>query len=244
MIIVARKKRKKKRRLKIKNILIFLFVILIFFVFLSFIIIITIKNIYITGNEILTDEIIMEESHLDSYPSFLLTPSSKIISSLHKNKYIDKVKIRKKLGNIVEIVVYEYRAIALLDNGNKVIISNGDIIDNEYNIVDIAVLNNDIPNEVRGEFAKKFNKVNRNILRQISQIEYSPVKVDDERFLLYMDDGNIVYVTLTKISKLNKYNKIKGKLGGKTGIIYLDFGDYVELKDNKAIIKNIEEKKE
>ena len=48
-----------------------------------------------------------------------------------------------------------------------------------------------------------------NVLRQISQIEYSPVAVDEERFLLYMNDSNLVYITLTKIDKLNKYDKIK-----------------------------------
>ena len=65
---------------------------------------------------------------------------------------------------------------------------------------------------------------------EISEIEYSPVNVDEDRFLLYMDDGNFVYVTLTKIEKMNKYNDIKDELMGKRGIIYLDSGDYVELK--------------
>ena len=45
-----------------------------------------------------------------------------------------------------------------------------------------------------------------------------------------MNDTNLVYITLTKIDKLNKYNKIKDALGSQTGIIYLDSGDYVELK--------------
>ena len=58
----------------------------------------------------------------------------------------------------------------------------------------------------------------------------------------YMDDGNLVYITLTRIDKLNKYNKIKNKISGKTGIIYLDSGDYVELKDNKAVAPKEEAK--
>ena len=48
-----------------------------------------------------------------------------------------------------------------------------------------------------------------------------------------MDDGNLVYITLTKIEKLNKYNDIKDKMDNKTGIIYLDSGNYIEIKDNK-----------
>ncbi|MEE3343739.1 MAG: FtsQ-type POTRA domain-containing protein [Bacilli bacterium] len=241
---MARKKRKKKRRLKIKNILIFLFVILVFFGAAFLIIMLPVKNIYVKGNDIISDEIILEAAHVDTYPSFLLTSSSKVKNNIEAIKWVDKVKVKKKLGNILEIDVNEYKAIVLMDNGNKVIISNGDIVDNEYNISDVAILNNEIPDNKRKDFADKFNKVNKNMLRQISQIEYSPVKVDEERFLLYMDDGNLVFITLTKIDKLNKYNKIKKELAGKTGIIYLDSGDYVELRDNKAVIPKEEEKKE
>ena len=71
--------------------------------------------------------------------------------------------------------------------------------------------------------------LDENILRQISEIEYSPVEVDNKRFIFYMNDKNIVHITLPKINKLNKYNKIKDKLENKKGIIYLDSGDYVEL---------------
>ena len=202
-----------------------------------------VKNIYIIGNKVLTDEVIIEEAHLDSYPSFLLISSSKVKNSIKKNEYVDKVRIKKKFGNILEIKIDEYGCIAAKDMGSKIMLSNGHIVDNIYNIGDVAILNNDIPNNKQYEFANKFNKIKKDILRQISQIEYSPVKVDDERFLLYMDDGNIVFVTLTKINKMNKYNKIKGKLGGRIGIIYLDSGDYVEIKDNRAVVNKKDEKR-
>ena len=34
------------------------------------------------------------------------------------------------------------------------------------------------------------------ILYRISQIEYKPNDIDEERFLLYMIDGNYVYISL------------------------------------------------
>ena len=46
-----------------------------------------------------------------------------------------------------------------------------------------------------------------------------------------MVDGNYVHITLSKIEKINKYNSIVNELEGKKGIIYLDSGDYVEIKD-------------
>ena len=46
-----------------------------------------------------------------------------------------------------------------------------------------------------------------------------------------MIDDNYVYVTLNKITKIKKYNSIINELDNKKGIIYLDSGDYIEIKD-------------
>ena len=43
-----------------------------------------------------------------------------------------------------------------------------------------------------------------------------------------MNDGNYVYITLSKIENLNKYEEIYNSLEGKKGIIYLDSGNYFE----------------
>ena len=45
-----------------------------------------------------------------------------------------------------------------------------------------------------------------------------------------MNDSNLVYVTLTKLEYLNKYNEYVKKLEGKTGTLYLDSGNYFEIK--------------
>lgn len=233
---MAKKKKKRKVRLKIKNILIFLSIILIFLAVIYYVLQMPIKNIYISGNKILDDETVIELAKLSNYPSFLLTSTSEIKRNLSKSDYINNIKISKKLGNAIDIKVEEYKALALTNNGQRVILSSGKIIENKDNITDVPVLNNNISDKVFNYFIKKFSGVNDNILRQISQLEYSPVSVDDKRFLLYMDDGNMIYITLTKIDKLNKYNAIKDKMDNQTGLIYLDSGDYVELKDNKENI--------
>lgn len=233
---MAKKKKKRKVRLKIKNILIFLSIILIFLAVIYYVLQMPIKNIYISGNKILDDETVIELAKLSNYPSFLLTSTSEIKRNLSKSDYINNIKVSKKLGNVIDIKVEEYKALALTNNGQRVILSSGKIIENKDNITDVPVLNNNISDKVFNYFIKKFSGVNDNILRQISQLEYSPVSVDDKRFLLYMDDGNMIYITLTKIDKLNKYNAIKDKMDNQTGLIYLDSGDYVELKDNKENI--------
>ena len=227
---MAKSKRKKRVKFKVKNIIIllviFLFICLMGYCFLMM----PIENIYINGNKILDDDTIMEIIDIDEYPSFILTNKYNMKKKLKSNKYINEVTVKKKIGNIFEIDILEYKVIVSNKDG-MVMLSNGDILENDYNIYDLPLLINDINDvEVYKLFCIKMEKLDSDILRQISEIEYSPVSVDNERFLFYMNDGNLVHVTLTKLDKLNKYNKIKDKLEGKIGTIYLDSGDYVELK--------------
>lgn len=224
------KKKKKKRVLKIKNISILLGILLVLIEIIYYLLTMPIKNIYIKGNNIISDNEIIESTSLNQYPSFILTKKSQIIKDIKKNPYIKSVNINKKLGNILEITIEEYYPITI-NNEQSIIIETSNKLENTYNLTDVPILINEISNpDIYTNFAKKFSKINTNILRQISQIEYSPVEVDEDRFLLYMNDGNIVYITLTKIDKLNKYNKIKAVLEGKIGTIYLDSGNYIEIK--------------
>lgn len=231
MIELAKKKRK-RRGLKIKNIMIFLLIVLVIGLVIFYAIKMPIRNIYISGNDILSDNVIIKEAKLDNYPSFLLTSSREIKNNLYNDDYIDSVKIKKRFGNIVEISVTEYGVLAVMLGENKIILSSGKIVDNIYDIMDVPILNNSISDEVYASFIEKFSQVDRDILRQISQLEYSPVNVDNSRFLLYMNDGNLVYITLTKIERINKYNAIKDRMDNHKGVIYLDSGDYIELKDD------------
>ena len=222
-------KKKKKRVLKIKNICIFLGIVILLGLLIYYIVTMPIKNIYVNGEKYITENEILELTSLYEYPSFLLTKKTTLINKIKKNNYIKNITIRKKWGSILEINIEEYTPLALTKD-NKIIIENGHLLDNIYNETDIPLLINDITNkEIYCNFSKKLKKINKNILRQISQIEYSPVEVDKDRFLLYMSDKNKVYITLTKIEKMNKYNKIKDALEGNSGIIYLDSGNYAEL---------------
>ena len=224
-------KKKKKRRVKLKNILIFFLILIGIIRIFYYAIKMPIHNIYIENNEIVSDDEVIKLAKLENYPSFLLTKKSDMEKNIKKNQYIEDVKIQKKFGNIILISVKEYQAVTIIKE-KKLLLSNGLEIENTYDLSDIPVLVNEIEDKkVYRNFAKKLGLIKKDILRQISQIEYNPSEVDKERFLLYMSDGNIVYITLTKITKLNKYNQIKDKLEGKTGIIYLDAGDYVELNN-------------
>lgn len=229
-MMASSKKRKKKRKVNKKRVIVCFLVLAIIGLIIYYVFTMPIRNIYIKGNQIVTDEEIIRLAKLDEYPSFILTSTNDIKKNIKKNQFIENVSVNKKFWNVIEINVFEYQMVAM-DLEHKIILSNGLKIDNHYNLSDIPVLVNNIDDEnVYKYFAKKFEKVDRDILRDISQIEYSPVEVDKERFLLYMSDGNLVYITLTKIEKINKYHGILDKIGDKRGTIYLDAGDYMEVR--------------
>ena len=83
------------------------------------------------------------------------------------------------------------------------------------------------------EFMTKFLSLDRNVIYRISEIKYDPNNVDSERFLLTMNDGNFVYLTLAYFDKMNSYVNIHldivSKYGNKKGILYLDSGEYFKI---------------
>ena len=83
---------------------------------------------------------------------------------------------------------------------------------------------------VKEEKSHVCKKIDKDILCQISEIKYDPNEIDKDRYYLYMNDGNSVYLTVNKFEKINKYNSILENVGKQNGTLYLDYGDYFEVK--------------
>ena len=218
----------KKKKIKFKRILITLIIIICSYLSISYFIHLPVKNIYIIGNDILSDKEIIKTSKLENYPPFINTYFMDIKNDLLKNDYIKNVNIKRKFFNKIYIEIEEYKPLAIYKD--ELVLSSGKKVKNTYNIDYIPYIINNI-DTIYNKFITSFTKVNKDCLLKISHIEYAPNELDKERFILYMVDANYVYINLSKIDKINKYNSIISELEGKKGIIYLDSGDYVEIKD-------------
>ena len=214
----------KKRKLKIKKLIIFIIILTLFINAIYYLLTKKINNIYIINNNIISDKEIIEQAGLKDYPSYILNLSFILEKKIKNNPYIKEVEIKKKNFKVY-IYITEYKQLAIYND--KVLLENNILLENTYNNKELPTIINEIDTE---KISKYFSKIEDNVLLKISQIEYSPIEVDQERYLLYMTDGNSVYITLSKIEKLNKYNGIISQMEGKNGIIYLDSGDYIELK--------------
>lgn len=224
------KKRKKRKKLKIKNLFIFLLVLLIIAGIVYLMTFIKVRTFYVYNNKYLTDEEVLKELKLDKNSSFLLTNKALEKIYIKKSKFIKDVKFHRNVDLELKIDVSEYKLLFYDANTKKTIIENGESIDYLDNSVP-TLINKIDNNEVYKNFIKKMNKLDENTKEMISEISYSPNGIDKERFLLSMNDGNYVYVTLTKLSKINEYRSIINSVENKKGILYLDYGNYFVPKE-------------
>ena len=221
------KKMKKKNKLKILPVLAFLLIVFFVAIFTKLVLDSKIRNIYIYNNNILSDQEIIELAEIENYPSFLKTSSRSIKKRLMTNNLIKDVKIKKKLINQIHIYVNE--KVPLFKNqNNKIILDDKSEID-DTDTISVLTLLNYVPDTIYDNFINKLSKIDKDIRREVSEIEYKPNNYDKSRFLLYMNDGNYVYLTLTKFDALNYYNEVYATLGKNKGILYLDSGNHFKI---------------
>ena len=212
-----KKTKKKKRRLRVGRLILLLLIIgAISFSCYKFIDV-PIRSIEVTGNEILSDSEIIKAASLDNDPSFFSVISMLVKNKLKENPYIKDAKVLKE-----KKVLYIKK-----DTGEKVMT---DSVSKDEKEVCAPFLTNEVPAKKQSRFLKAMNKLNKNIICQMSEIKYDPNDIDSDRYYFYMNDGNSVYLTVNKFNKLNKYNTILENIGKQNGTLYLDYGDYFEVK--------------
>lgn len=217
-----------KKKINIKNITIAIFLVATIIYAVTYIINYPIKNIYIQGNNIVSDKTIIELANIEKYPSFIKSYFTNIEKKIETNDYIKKSIVKRPNFGKINIEIEEEKPLFIYQE--KLVLSSGKKLDNIYNIDYVPYIKNNI-SDIYEKAIEKFSLLNEEILIKISEISYEPNEIDKERFLLTMIDNNYVYITLSRIEKVNKYNSIINELSGKKGIIYLDSGDYVEIKD-------------
>jgi len=224
-------KKKKKKKFRVKRALLVVFILLIISLIIYIISLLKIKTFYVYNNNYLTDQEVLDILKLNKNSSFLLINNLNEKEIISKNKRIKDVKIKKTLALEIKVYVTEYK-ILFYDAENKYsVLEGGEHID--YIDDNSPVLVNKVEDkEIYKKFVNKMNKVDNTILDVISEIKYVPNGIDKERFLFSMNDGNYVYVTISKLTKINEYRSVIDSVEDKRGILYLDYGNYFVPKEN------------
>ncbi len=220
-----KKKKKNKKKIILKILIIIIILGSLTFYFKNM----KIKNIYVTGNNNLKDQEIIELAGINNYPNLFQISSRKIEKKIKLNPLIDSVKVKKTFFGKITINIKEYNLLLKNEIDNTIYLDNGQKITNDINIIGLPTLTNDVDKDILNNFLKKLNTINKDILSKISEITYSPNEYDKDLFLFLMNDGNYVYITTTRLDNINKYENVLLELEGKKGIIYLDSGNHFEI---------------
>ncbi len=219
----------KKKKIRILPFLLFILIIailvLIFEIFLDS----KTKNIIIEGNDILSDQQIIRLAEIEDYPSFYKTMSSSIERKIKENPWIKQVNVKKEFYHVLVIEVEEYKALFEKNNG-KIVLENEEEVTLDRTLpYSIPRLTTEVSEDQYKSLIKKIQEVDEGVRQKISEISYVPNDYDKDRFLLYMDDGNSVYLTLTKFDMINYYNDVLPQLDGRKGYLYLDSGNHFQI---------------
>ena len=222
------RKMKKKRKIKVKNVMfVFIFIVLIL-LGLAFLTDVKINNIVIKGNSLYSDWEIIEKAGLSDYPSRLKTLSKTIEDRLERDDYIKKVDVERPSLTKVVINVEENLPLFYYLPASKTILADKTEVSDNFPVPTVI---NYVPDKIYSEFLTAISEVNYDIVKRISEIKYDPNEVDDGRFFLTMNDGNRVYLTLNDFDKIDGYLDIIKEFNNKKGILYLDSGEYFEVKE-------------
>ena len=220
----------KKKRLKIRYDRIFICLILLLLVgyICYFILNKPITNIYIYNNEFLKDQYIIDEAGLRDYPSTLTFSTTSIKNKLEEDPLIKKATIKRLLFRGISITIEENEPLFFYQTENKTVLENNEMVEQKF---DVPVLINFVPNKVYKQLVTKMSEINDDVFKRISTIKYDPNDVDSGRFLLSMNDGNYVYLSINKFTDINNYIAIMRKFENKKGILYLDSGEYFKVME-------------
>lgn len=220
----------KKKRLKIRYDRIFICLILLLLVgyICYFILNKPITNIYIYNNEFLKDQYIIDEAGLRDYPSTLTFSTTSIKTKLEEDPLIKKATIKRLLFRGISITIEENEPLFFYQTENKTVLENNEMVEQKF---DVPVLINFVPNKVYKQLVTKMSEINDDVFKRISTIKYDPNDVDSGRFLLSMNDGNYVYLSINKFTDINNYIAIMRKFENKKGILYLDSGEYFKVME-------------
>ena len=242
--------KKRKLKLKAKILIRLLLVILVFVAVLFYVLNIDTKNIVIKGTTNIKDAEIIRISGLKDYPKLFKLNKKKIKDNIKTNPLVDDVKIKRNIFGKITIDIKESKILFFYKYDNKFVTASGNRVDNNEDYYGYPTLINFTPDTIFEGFVNGLNKVDYEIIKMINEIEYNPYKsqngntIDNNRFILKMNDQNTVYIDIPNIKNLNKYTTIIATpdMEKTKGIVYLDtMNDQIVFRSYDAIQKEQED---
>ena len=217
--------KKVKRRINKKALIVIILILYLIIMIFYYVYKMPIKNIIINGNNLLNDSEIISSVGLNDYPNLFKVSTKKIEKKLEKLDLVINADVDKNLFGTIYIDIEEAQILFLNKTNNKLVLSNKKEI-SEISYSGIPTLINYVPSDIYTNLIEQMSKIDGEIIALISEIEYNPdvkedITINDNRFILKMNDGNLVYIDIVNFTNLKMYKTIYSNLET-SGIIHLD----------------------
>ncbi|MGS2797590.1 cell division protein FtsQ/DivIB [Bacillus velezensis] len=229
--IKEQRKQKANRRLISFIVLFFMMVLIIVYLQMP---ISKVSSVTVSGNENVSVKEINALSDIhNGQTEFWSLNKKQTEEKIEQNKLVKKAELSKVFPNKVSIHIEEYKTIAYLQRHDVYyeVLENGTVLPNEVTPDDAGPILVDWTNaKKRVKMAEQLDKLSGSLKQSISEIYYTPVKMDQDRIKLYMNDGYVVTASIkTFAGRMKTYPSIVSQLdGGKKGIIHLEVATYFE----------------
>ncbi|TFE03572.1 cell division protein FtsQ/DivIB [Jeotgalibacillus sp. R-1-5s-1] len=228
---LRQRRRKRANRRMSAVVLVFVLIILVVLYFQSPYS--KIQTIQVSGNDILTEQQILEAGGFAAGDSFWTTDEESIKENLQENELIKLAEVKKDFPTTMTINIEEFEQTAYLrqEQAYTPVYENG-------------FLGTPGPSElIRGsapllvgfddtslveKLAASLSELPDEVLNSISEIHHSPTDVDDERIQIFMNDGfEVSAIIPTFADKMVHYGSIVSQLDPNVkGVIDLEVGSY------------------
>lgn len=188
-------------------------------------------QVSVSGNETIDSNLLIEKSSLTKGKSLW---EQFIDRELYEKKIKDRLPKVKKASislsgiNSFRISVQEYEIVAIsAENGSyQPILENGVILDETVASPESGkpIFESFESSDIIKELMVSYKKLSPEIKQAISEIKYTPSKVNKELITLYMNDQNQVLVNISQLSeKMSYYTQVAGQMES-PGVVDMEVG--------------------
>jgi len=224
-----RRKKKANRRLIIYLSLIFALILIIIY-FQSPLS--DIKKIDIKGNELLSDEEVIEQSGINVGDNIWGSSPKKIRNALIQNHVIYQAEVNRKLPRTIEITLEEFNLLGYIveDDKQYPVLNNGERLAHQQSTGDAPLFVNFTDRDQLDRALEEFEELPKYLFNLISEVHWDPTENNQHKIIVYMNDGYMVSGTIRDFAnKMKVYPSIVSQLDSdQKGIVHIGAGAYFE----------------
>ncbi|WP_077300389.1 cell division protein FtsQ/DivIB [Virgibacillus pantothenticus] len=243
------RKKKANRRL--------LFYLSIFFILISIVVYLQsplsyIRTIQVAGNSFLNDDEVVKQADLVKNENIWTIDTEVTESKLKDSPIIASAKVSRKLPWTVSITIDEYELVGYKQQETTYypVLGNGTTLQsmgkNTYN-GDAPLIKGFNKEAYLHRMTNELEKLPETIRKLISEVHWTPEKENNDKIMLYMNDGFVVDARIPNFAEsMDIYPSIVSQLDEESeGIIHIGVGAYFEsFKEGKKASSVAEEDRE